>query len=369
MTNFDGEEDERDPGESYFSQKVKKQGRHVRRKTMAQPRQHRPPPPGPSRAPLPPLSMHAPTESITEDIVFAHLSPVAEAGPSSPRSLPSVLSSPRSPQLASAELDHRRVFGAPPPPPSSQVDPRIQAIKLDTRVSVHSPLSPQYHSREHSPSPSVSSPRQGMSSPPPGPSQTYPPRPASHIQQQGHQRRLSARLSIAETLYNQSDEVMASPMSAISPNPLRSDASSIHGLMEPSEAHVATDRGGALDYLGNLSVREQADLGYVAALARPGRPKIDKILSSEVERASGRLVVACESALKAEYRTSLIVFWFQVAAQARWMLWFAKLCRTKSILLGCDEEISGAPSHFTTRNSLSEQVHDGQTDNETPRIY
>lgn len=69
----------------------------------------------------------------------------------------------------------------------------------------------------------------------------------------------------------------------------------MQGLTAPSEVDLGTQRGGVLDYLGNLSAQERNDLGYVAALARRGRPKIDKILASEVERASGRLVVTCES--------------------------------------------------------------------------
>jgi hypothetical protein len=41
--------------------------------------------------------------------------------------------------------------------------------------------------------------------------------------------------------------------------------------------------------------RELHDVAIVAEYARPGRPKLDRLLADEVERAKGSIIVACES--------------------------------------------------------------------------
>ena len=45
----------------------------------------------------------------------------------------------------------------------------------------------------------------------------------------------------------------------------------------------------------NLDEQEAEDVGIVAEHARPGKPKLERILADEVERAKGALAVACES--------------------------------------------------------------------------
>lgn len=45
----------------------------------------------------------------------------------------------------------------------------------------------------------------------------------------------------------------------------------------------------------NLDEREAEDVGVMAEHARPGKPKFDRILADEVERAKGAIAVACES--------------------------------------------------------------------------
>ena len=44
----------------------------------------------------------------------------------------------------------------------------------------------------------------------------------------------------------------------------------------------------------DLDESEVEDVGIVAEHARPGRPRLDRILADEVERAKGALAVACE---------------------------------------------------------------------------
>ena len=46
-----------------------------------------------------------------------------------------------------------------------------------------------------------------------------------------------------------------------------------------------------------LDAQEVEDVGVVAEHARPGRPKLERVLAEEVERAKGALAVACESPL------------------------------------------------------------------------
>jgi len=51
--------------------------------------------------------------------------------------------------------------------------------------------------------------------------------------------------------------------------------------------------GEGLENLYDVSSTELDDLSYVASLARSGRPRLDRILAEEVNRASGALAVAC----------------------------------------------------------------------------
>lgn len=45
----------------------------------------------------------------------------------------------------------------------------------------------------------------------------------------------------------------------------------------------------------DLSPSDQEDLNVVAELARPGHPRLDRILDEEVSGSAGRTMVACES--------------------------------------------------------------------------
>jgi hypothetical protein len=158
-------------------------------------------------------------------------------------------------------------------------------------VSVHSPLSPQYQPSHHDSHTEhlASALRNQTSSPPPGNHRRVP-RP----EHAGHGRRLSSRMSIAESLYSQYGGESPPNESVLGHH--RSDSQSLRELLSASEAHLSTTRDagfGALDYLFNLSAQEREDMGYIAALARSGRPRLDKILSSEADRSSGAVAVAC----------------------------------------------------------------------------
>ncbi|KAF8319297.1 hypothetical protein DL93DRAFT_2053769 [Clavulina sp. PMI_390] len=155
-----------------------------------------------------------------------------------------------------------------------------------THISAHSPLSPQYTAPNSSHFNEIHTSPQRLSF-------NGPASPISPSRTQGnnhfhHARRLSTRKSVAESLYSQ--------FSAAPSSHLDADSQSLRNLLTASEAHLPQNRsreGGALDYLFQLSRHEQDDMGYIAALARPGRPRLDKILSSEVERSTGALAVAC----------------------------------------------------------------------------
>ena len=57
-----------------------------------------------------------------------------------------------------------------------------------------------------------------------------------------------------------------------------------HGDVEAAREQLRLD----------LDEQEVEDVGIVAEHARPGKPKLDRILADEVERAKGALAVACE---------------------------------------------------------------------------
>ncbi|CAE6414147.1 unnamed protein product [Rhizoctonia solani] len=50
---------------------------------------------------------------------------------------------------------------------------------------------------------------------------------------------------------------------------------------------------GADDPVFEMDEEEMEDINHVAELARPGKPKLDRVLSDEVEKAEGEVIVAC----------------------------------------------------------------------------
>ncbi|KAF8310033.1 hypothetical protein DL93DRAFT_2084986 [Clavulina sp. PMI_390] len=100
-----------------------------------------------------------------------------------------------------------------------------------------------------------------------------------------HGRRLSTIYSVPDSPHSQIAHAPSSHANGY-------DASkSVHSLSPAIGAGPSEKR--SLYYLFNLPLRERDDMAYIAALARPGHPPLDKILSSEVETSTGGLMVAC----------------------------------------------------------------------------
>ena len=64
----------------------------------------------------------------------------------------------------------------------------------------------------------------------------------------------------------------------------------------------------------DLDEGELADIGVVAERARPGKPRLDRILADEVERSKGAVVVGCEYFLLTRHpflssSELLMIFW------------------------------------------------------------
>ena len=64
----------------------------------------------------------------------------------------------------------------------------------------------------------------------------------------------------------------------------------------------------------DLDEGELADIGVVAERARPGKPRLDRILADEVERSKGAVVVGCECFLLTHHpflssSELLMIFW------------------------------------------------------------
>jgi hypothetical protein len=244
--------------------------------------QHRPPQdiPVPNTLPiLEPSPIGAESDSPTADIAFARL--LDEPTSQLPISTPTMSSSTSSrPSLVDTHPLAPHTFGVAHDLRQAYGNPRLHTLRLNTQVSSHSPLSPQYQPHgTHDPSTVSSFSHRSLH----GSSSSYPPRP------QRHQRRASSRRSIAESLYSQHTSE-SNARSSMGEFP--ADAASLRGLLSASELQFSPQGGQGADFLFHLSPREREDLSFIAALARPGRPRLDKILSSEADRSTGAVAVA-----------------------------------------------------------------------------
>ena len=70
-----------------------------------------------------------------------------------------------------------------------------------------------------------------------------------------------------------------------------SEAGSLAALI--TEVEVPRSRSGEQIKL-ELDEQEVQDVGFVAEHARPGKPRLDRILADEVRQAQGAIVVGCE---------------------------------------------------------------------------
>ncbi|PBK96893.1 hypothetical protein ARMGADRAFT_962876 [Armillaria gallica] len=88
------------------------------------------------------------------------------------------------------------------------------------------------------------------------------------------------------------------PTPTLSPlSPLSPSFNEIETVMSPSaDTLESPTRDGDTDTYGqklHLNEPEMRDLGVVAEHARPGKPRIDRILKDEVDRSNGSVIVAC----------------------------------------------------------------------------
>lgn len=91
-----------------------------------------------------------------------------------------------------------------------------------------------------------------------------------------------------------SERVMTRPLSNASQMSGWSEAGSLAALI--AEVEVPRSRSGEQIKL-ELDEQEMQDVGFVAEHARPGKPRLDRILADEVRQAQGAIVVGCELVL------------------------------------------------------------------------
>ena len=103
-------------------------------------------------------------------------------------------------------------------------------------------------------------------------------------------RRGRPALIIDPNVSRLSSEPSPRRLSAVSQVSAWSDTRSIAALISQSDVEEAAGRPLRLE----LDDREMDDVSVVAELARPGRPKLDRILADEVQRSKGALIVGCE---------------------------------------------------------------------------
>ena len=262
LTNFEGEEDARAPGEIHFSMTLKRKGRHIRMRSYHQSRSK------PRRSPVRPPTPNTKEEdktfggSITADVVFG-----SSVGPSTSHTpAPPSQSVNRSMQVPPSP--------SPPPPSASSYD----------RLNLQRPFVPPIITKQPSQSP-VRTP------PPPSPTLS----PASPHRQSHWQTRhqhTPSGLSIADTLASDhSGTVDRGPSPSM--NRTFDPRSAIDDRTHLRVVSPIVGVGESLENLYDVNSTELDDLSYVASLARSGRPRLDRILAEEVNRASGALAVAC----------------------------------------------------------------------------
>ena len=124
----------------------------------------------------------------------------------------------------------------------------------------------------------------------------HPPYTPSGLSSAGHDRTFSAStLGVGSRRFSQLSAQLQTPVTPFTPRSMSrlsqwTDTDSFAALVPRGEVESVRERL-RLD----LDEDEVEDVGIVAEHARPGKPKLDRILADEVERAKGALAVACES--------------------------------------------------------------------------
>jgi hypothetical protein len=247
-TNFDGEVDTRAPGEVNISKKLQKEGKirraRSRRATMAQ-------------------TAKADLESRSKQSTYGPATPVAPLmydahGEREPFKSNMPFREGGLPQGAYSPFAKR--FSQPP----SSFDPRYAVSAADQYRSNDAypwPTDPTYQK------PQIVQPGQQMYRPP---SPVFKPTDNS-------------RLSVA-SISDLQREITPSPGPG---------ADSIQGLMNDLPESRHSDHGEHEPRL-DISDQELEDINFVSEMARPGKPKIERILADEVGRSRGAVAVACE---------------------------------------------------------------------------
>lgn len=296
-TNFEGDDDTALPGEAQFHLSIKNEGKSrravSRRMSMAlfakQELLHRASQmeyEGPSHSSVRLISRHSPLPQVDTDVA------------QSPRPSVDVSSSQRpSTDTASVRPDSEVTRASIHNQQTQHGFPSINPDSEDTRASVHH--THQNQSSFQSATTLVSPvPRTPTSAAPlmgSGPPSSFRDRglPPLHTRSlsavaaasSGH-KRLSGHSQMSDRSFMRSPMTPASSMSRLSQ---WTDTDSFAALVPHGDVEAVKE----LLRL-HLDEQEVEDVGIVAEHARPGKPKLDRILADEVERSKGALAVACE---------------------------------------------------------------------------
>lgn len=293
LTNFDGDDDTRVPGESQMSMRVKKEGKvrraQSRRKASAtQAKQE--------------LNQKAPVYSnayanaedfnpynqIDQPVAPLHYNPARVASPpltqasktpARPRNwdLGGTISPP--PESRGVSLYDPPIGGSQDQPAQRWGDGTVQSAR--TMSSRNDDYAQPYH-----PSP--------LAAPSPTPQPRYPPRPSFP------EHRLSAADSIQDRRYSPSPSTQGlfADTAGFDARTLGGSESLRNLMPEPNGQRTPTstwyhsrdDDSPVFEY----DDQEMDDLNVVSEVARPGKPRLDKIITDEVERSKGAVAVACK---------------------------------------------------------------------------
>lgn len=242
-TNFDGEDDTRAPGEHKISKKLQKEGRIRRAKSR------RAAAASAAKADLEAKSRQGQQGSMTSNDRRLSDPPKGLNTPSRDSSLPQGAFSP--------------LVARPPHPPTS-FDPRFAVSAADqyrTDDTFLSPSDPAANQKRWS-----TQSGQGI----------YP------AQSPAFKSTDEFRLSVAS---------MGDIARGASPSP-GAGGESLHRLF--GDQPDPRREGGEFEPRLEISEQELDDVQFVSEVARPGKPKIDKILADEAGRSRGTVAVACE---------------------------------------------------------------------------
>jgi hypothetical protein len=248
-TNFDGEVDTKAPGEANINRKLQKEGKIRRAKSRRS---------AAAAAAKMDLDSRSRQGTGASTNPANHISPIAEHGGERNFSRPM----PRSGRTSPTPEGHGLPKGAysPGAPPPSAFDPRFAISAAD-----------QYRMPEGYLSPAELNANKRWSQLSGGPGS-----PGFHPLD-------SNRLSV----------VSMNDLRGMSPSP-GFGAESIHKLVGEQPGSSGGGGDGEIEPRLEIDDQELEDIQVVSEMARPGKPKLDRILADEVGRSRGAVAVACE---------------------------------------------------------------------------